>query len=283
MIRFLFLILLISQTAHASCSSFWSSCWNGFTSCCKKTEKDISNVTGKITSNFLSNVVTQSYIDPTTHHSMLSVSVSVPHTTFNMPGFSWDVKNPSSLLSYGTVSLSTGLSSGGATDNVYTVILDLTDLSSLPATPAAQLPNGNPLPLTLVGGGVIQQIPVADTGIQIYYATNPTTSLVGFTIPVAELNTTGNMISGVNLFPILPFGKVIASAGFYTGSSNQTGLGAFVEIPMPGSTSILSLSSSLPTREQMDYMTSNTDLVLNRTGGFLSAPSSKMASGLTIK
>lgn len=265
-IYFILLSLFIQQDAKAGCWDSFTSC---FTGCCSSVE----NTTNSVTSNFLSNVVSVTSTDPVTGHQIIATTIDFPTTVITIPAFTIPIVNPASSQDtpYGSLALVQAANAAGVLQNQVTLTLDVTQLGSLPATQAARLPNGNPIPLTLTGGTIAQEIPVGSSGLEIYYAANTGLVLAGFALPINEFTGPGSAVPGVNLFPIGTFGNITASAGFYTGTSSS-GIGVFVEVTNPGAASQLVSTTVKPSAVQMTTFTKATDSILATQRGVVHTP-----------
>ena len=114
-------------------------------------------------------------------------------------------------------------------ENYVALDLNLTEIAKLPGG-VAELPNGTMVPVDTNGAGIIQ-IDIPGINGRVYIAQKDEMTLVGFAFSIKQLDGLGNSIGTVGVFPNFDIGKVMLTAGVFTGEeTKQTGIAVFANL-----------------------------------------------------
>jgi hypothetical protein len=128
------------------------------------------------------------------------------------------------------------------------VTLDLTTVLKAKGV-SPTLPNGSALPVGGLQSSTVIALPVAQSGVVIYFAFGPGVTLFGTAIPFNQMDVVGKTIAGANIFvPVTvstPHGNMTLMPGFFTGpTAKTTGIGFFADLSNIVSQSPLLASAS---------------------------------------
>lgn len=138
----------------------------------------------------------------------------------SLPGTSYSL--PNNLGSF-------SLMAGDAMGDKVKLSLNLTEIFKLPSEDA-KLPNGNDLPINTTGANVVE-IPISGIVGSVYLASSNGQTLVGFAFSISQLDTLGQTIGNIGLFPNFDVRGVNVTAGiFSSGEEGKTGLAAFANL-----------------------------------------------------
>ena len=134
-----------------------------------------------------------------------------------------DPKNPTQA--YGHLSAQQ-LISGGAQLSLDVNLTKVTHLNYVTGV----LPNGTPIPVTILGGSVIG-IPIGNTGGYVYVAYGNGAAMLGVAMPIKEFNGMSGYVGTANIFPAFDFGKGVTGVGgvFVGNQPSQSGIAIFVD------------------------------------------------------
>ncbi|HXH30705.1 MAG TPA: hypothetical protein VNJ01_07815 [Bacteriovoracaceae bacterium] len=148
---------------------------------------------------------------------MLNMSADLNLGNMSFPAVALPIIHPRLQRPIGKVELLPIL--GGK--NQLKVSLNISELSDIRAQQAS-LPNGNLIPLIANNEVVVVEL---GAGARLYLTLSSKGSAIAVAIPIKSFDSIGSKAPGLNIFPMMAFGKVIASAGLFTSSSaGQNGI-----------------------------------------------------------
>ena len=135
-------------------------------------------------------------------------------------------------VQYGQISIRPSLCSNCSAGNQAELGLglNLTQITKIQGTEPL-LPNGAPIPVGGLQNANVVTLPVADTGARVYFAFGPRVGMLGTAVPFKELDSAGQAVPNLNLFPAFNIGPVQLMAGFFSGTTTKsTGVGVFIDL-----------------------------------------------------
>ncbi len=108
--------------------------------------------------------------------------------------------------------------------------VNLTDAAQMPGG-EARLPNGSPVPIGGLDGVQIIQMQVSDIEASIYLGLSEKSLLLGFAIPIKEMDGATGYVGPVNIFPGFEYKGYRGMVGVFTGKeTNQSGVAMFMDL-----------------------------------------------------
>lgn len=153
---------------------------------------------------------------------MISLSAEMDLGSMSLPAASIPILHPQGQTPIGMVEMVPVL--GGK--NLLKISVNASELSGL-STASVQLPNGNVVPLIANNQAVSVKLP---GGAQLYLAIGQSVAAIGVAVPIAPFDSIGQNLPGLNFFPMVTLGDVIASAGIFTGAPGKNGIALVADI-----------------------------------------------------
>lgn len=95
-------------------------------------------------------------------------------------------------------------------------------------TSMARLPNGNAIPMIANNQTIAVDI---GKGAKIYLTLSETVTAIGVAVPISEFDKLGQSLPGLNFFPIVTQGNIVATAGIFTGlNAGQNGIAVVADL-----------------------------------------------------
>jgi hypothetical protein len=109
--------------------------------------------------------------------------------------------------------------------------VNLSDAANIPGGGEARLPNNSPVPIGGLDGVEIIQMAVSDIQARIYLGLSEKSLLLGFAIPIKEMDSASRYLGPVNIFPGFEYKGYRGMVGIFTGKeSNQSGVAMFMDL-----------------------------------------------------
>jgi len=160
--------------------------------------------------------------------NLVTVKLTLDTGSILLPSFDFTLWHPSNPnASYGTFSFTDGL---GGTD--VELVVNASTIANLPKA-LGTLPNGDIIPVKDDNNPVpTVTLKAGQTNINIYVLFDDGKALVGFAIPIAQLDKVGNFLGDLSFFPGYKFNNgIIGTAGLFTSSlAGQSGIGVFADL-----------------------------------------------------
>jgi hypothetical protein len=175
---------------------------------------------------------------------MLSLTADVNLGAMTFPNVALPIRHPRGQTPIGQVELVSVL--GGK--NQIRISVNASALADVQAS-RALLPNGNAIPLIASNNTVEVNL---GGRARLYLTLGANATAIGVAVPLAPFDSIGQNIPGLNFFPVVTLGKVIAAAGVFTGAPGQNGIALIADI-----TQVLrkeSLVPVAPAAKAMDIM-----------------------------
>jgi hypothetical protein len=118
------------------------------------------------------------------------------------------------------------LVSGIAGVNQLKVSVNLSEVSDVQAM-QARLPNGNLLPIIANNSAIAIDI---GRGAKVYLTLSDTVTALGVAVPISSFDNLGQSLPGLNFFPIVSQGNIVATAGIFTGKPGQNGIAVVADL-----------------------------------------------------
>ena len=159
---------------------------------------------------------------------ILSMDIELALGNMSLPALELPILNPKTFESLGSLGLTPTLDGS----NIISLDVNLSNATKdIIANGPATLPNGKPLPIGGIDQTKVLAIAAGNTGIKIYVGIAPGLLLVGVAVPIAQLDTLGGQVGGLNIFPTFNIKGVQGIGGLFTGASaGQSGLALFVDL-----------------------------------------------------
>lgn len=175
---------------------------------------------------FVTGVTAQSYEQ--NGDTLAELSLNLDTYGFPLPSLNIPIVDPNdAAVEYGDVAIN---------GSQLTLTVDVTATAHLPSG-ADSLPNGQPLPISTTGMGVIE-LPVKNSQARVYIAVGDGNAMIGTAIPIHALDSIAKYLGGVDLFPQFNINNVTGVAGIFTagGSSGDSGIAVFLDVSnvLPG-------------------------------------------------
>lgn len=172
-----------------------------------------------------SNVLTGVKVDSQTINDdvWLSFAADMNLGAMSFAAISVPVLHPRGQTPVGQLELSPGL--GGVSQIKISVnVSELADVDAKIAT----LPNGNMIPL--MGNNAVISVNIGN-GARVYLAISQNVAAIGVAVPISAFDNIGSQLPGLNFFPIVNTGNVIATAGIFTGkAAGQNGIAVVADV-----------------------------------------------------
>lgn len=153
---------------------------------------------------------------------MVAISAEMNLGSMTFPSASIPILHPQGQTPIGMVELVPVL--GGK--NLLKISVNVSELSGL-NTGNVQLPNGNLVPLIANNPSVSVRLP---GGAQLYLTLGANVTAIGVALPIAPFDAIGQRLPGLNFFPVVNIGEVVAAAGIFTGRPGQNGIAVIADI-----------------------------------------------------
>ncbi|MFW5887301.1 MAG: hypothetical protein ACOCUH_00730 [Bacteriovoracia bacterium] len=165
------------------------------------------------------------YTDNGDIYTDLQVVMDIGNMT--LPSLELPVKHPKTHEVLGTISMLATM------DGMNEIGLDVNLSSALRLQGGinAKLPNGSNIPVGGLGDTPVIELPIGNTSARVYIAIDSGVAMIGFGLPIKELDGVGSNVGQVNFFPTFMIKEVRGIAGVFTGSqSGQNGLACFADL-----------------------------------------------------
>lgn len=131
--------------------------------------------------------------------------------------------HPKTKISIGSIRVFSGITG----ENGIQLNLNLASVSDLSSS-IPLLPNGHRVPL--LGENEVIVLDVGQNG-HVYLLLGATVKAIGFALPIHAFDSIGQVLPGLNLFPILPIGDVIGTAGLFTSAfAGENGIAVVADV-----------------------------------------------------
>lgn len=178
---------------------------------------------------------------------MVSISAEMNLGAMSFPSASIPILHPQGQTPIGMIELLPVL--GGK--NLMKISVNVSELSGL-NTGSVMLPNGNLVPLIANNPSVSVRLP---GGAQLYLTLGANVTAIGVALPIAPFDAIGANLPGLNFFPVVNIGEVVAAAGIFTGRPGQNGIALIADI----SKIVNGLKPQSEAREAMSIMALSSD------------------------
>ncbi len=153
----------------------------------------------------------------------LSFSADINLGAMSLPAVTLPVIHPRTLNEVGSVELAPSL--GGK--NFIKLGVNISELSDVRSA-VARLPNGNAVPLIANNPTIV--VPLG-AGAQLYLTVAENVAAIGVAIPIAQFDTIGQNVGGVNFFPVIAIDRAIATVGLFTSRNpGQNGIALVADL-----------------------------------------------------
>lgn len=172
-----------------------------------------------------SNVLNGVKVETTTVNNevMMSFSANINLGAMSFAGISLPIYHPRGQTPIGQLELISGL--GGV--NQIKVSVNMSQVTDIQTTQAV-LPNGNAIPLIANNQTIAINI---GNGARVYLTLSNTVTAIGVAVPISAFDNLGQTLPGLNFFPIVQQGDVIATAGIFTGlQAGQNGIAVVADV-----------------------------------------------------
>lgn len=162
---------------------------------------------GSSTSNVLTGIKVESKV--INNDAWLSFAADVNLGAMSFASISVPVLHPRGQTPIGQLELISGL----AGLNQLKISVNVSELADV-QTSQVVLPNGNMIPLIANNQTIAVNI---GNGASVYLTISEKVAAIGVAIPISAFDSIGRNLPGLNFFPIVNSGDVIATAGIFTG------------------------------------------------------------------
>lgn len=155
--------------------------------------------------------------------TMLSFSANLNLGGMSFASLSLPIIDPKGQGQIGQLDLVSGL----AGQSQIKISIDLSAVAGVNAV-AAVLPNGNAIPL--IASNPTIAIPIGN-GARVYLTVGTGVLAIGAAVPISAFDQIGQTLPGLNFFPIVQQGNVVATAGIFTGAKpGQNGIAVVADV-----------------------------------------------------
>jgi len=163
------------------------------------------------------------------------------------PSISLPVIHPRTLESVGSVEL--GQAAGSK--NYIKLSANMSALAELRAT-QGKLPNGNMIPLIANNPTITVNLP---SNAKLYITLSETVTAIGVAVPIRQFDQIGQSVPGVNFFPVIGIGQVVATAGLFTSRNvGQNGIAVVADVSQLVSTQDIYSSQIVPLAQNQETL-----------------------------
>ena len=169
--------------------------------------------------------------------TMLSFSANLNLGAMSFASISLPIIDPKGNGQIGSLELTNGL----AGVSQIKVNIDLTAIAGISAAQAV-LPNGNAIPLIANNPTIAIKI---GNGAKLYLTVGQGVLALGVAVPIAAFDQIGQTLPGLNFFPVVQQGNVVATAGVFTGAmAGQNGIAVVADL-----SKVVNLGSIMPSSQ----------------------------------
>lgn len=169
--------------------------------------------------------------------TMLSFSANLNLGAMSFASIALPIIDPKGNGQIGSLELTSGL----AGQSQIKINIDLSAVAGIQAVQAV-LPNGNAIPLIANNPTIAINI---GKGARVYLTIAQNVLAVGVAVPISAFDSIGQTLPGLNFFPIVNTGNVIATAGVFTGSMpGQNGIAVVADVSQ-----VINLGNLMPSSQ----------------------------------
>lgn len=181
--------------------------------------------------------------------TMLSFSANLNLGAMSFASISVPVLHPRGQTPIGQLELTSGL----AGQSQIKISVNMSQVADINVAQAV-LPNGNMIPLIANNPTIAIRI---GNGARVYLTLGQGVTAVGVAVPISAFDNIGQTLPGLNFFPIVQQGDVVATAGIFTGAqAGQNGIAVVADVSklvnfdkiMPSSQILMASSAELDYR-----------------------------------
>jgi hypothetical protein len=172
-----------------------------------------------------SNVLTGIKVESSTVNDdiWMSFAADINLGAMSFASISVPVLHPRGQTPIGQLELISGL--GGV--NQLKISVNVSELADVQTTQAV-LPNGNMIPLIANNQTIAVSI---GNGARVYLTISEKVTAIGVAVPISAFDSIGQTLPGLNFFPIVNSGDIIATAGVFTGlKAGQNGIAVVADV-----------------------------------------------------
>lgn len=171
--------------------------------------------------------------------TMLSFSANLNLGAMSFASISLPIIDPKGNGQIGSLELTNGL----AGQSQIKINIDLTAIAGISAAQAV-LPNGNAIPLIANNPTIAIKI---SGGARLYLTVGQGVLAVGVAVPISAFDQIGQTLPGLNFFPVVQQGNVVATAGVFTGAMpGQNGIAVVADL-----SKVINLGNIMPSSQLM--------------------------------
>jgi hypothetical protein len=176
---------------------------------------------GSSTSNVLTGIKVESKVIG--NDTWMSFAADINLGAMSFASISVPVLHPRGQTPIGQLELISGL----AGVNQLKISVNVSELADVQTTQAV-LPNGNMIPL--IGNNQTIAVNIGN-GARVYLTISEKVAAIGVAVPISAFDNIGRNLPGLNFFPIVNSGDVIATAGIFTGlNAGQNGIAVVADV-----------------------------------------------------
>jgi len=171
--------------------------------------------------------------------TMLSFSANLNLGAMSFASLSLPIIDPKGNGQIGQLELTSGL----AGQSQIKISVDLTAIAHVQAVQAV-LPNGNLVPLIANNSAIAINI---GGGARVYLTIGQGVTAIGVAVPISAFDQIGQTLPGLNFFPIVQQGNVVATAGVFTGlNKGQNGIAVVADV-----SKVVNIGNLMPSSQLM--------------------------------
>ena len=178
--------------------------------------------------------------------TMMSFSANINLGAMSFASISLPILHPRGQTPIGSLELTSGL----AGQSQIKINVNMSAVADINVSQAV-LPNGNMIPLIANNPTIAIKI---GGGARVYLTLGQGVTAIGVAVPISAFDSIGQSLPGLNFFPIVQQGDVVATAGVFTGlQPGQNGIAVVADVSklvnfgsmMPSSQLLLAKSAQL--------------------------------------
>lgn len=190
--------------------------------------------------------------------TMMSFAANINLGGMSFASISLPILHPRGQTPIGSLELVSGL----AGQSQIKINVNMSEVADINVSQAV-LPNGNAIPLIANNPTIAIKI---GGGARVYLTLGQNVTAIGVAVPISAFDNIGQSLPGLNFFPIVQQGDVIATAGIFTGmQAGQNGIAVVADVSrvvnlgnlLPSSQLLLAKSAQLEESQeeviQLDY------------------------------
>ncbi|MFL5785022.1 MAG: hypothetical protein ACJ76H_10455 [Bacteriovoracaceae bacterium] len=171
--------------------------------------------------------------------TMLSFSANLNLGAMSFASISLPIIDPHGNGQIGQLELTSGL----AGQSQIKISVDLNAVAGVNAAQAV-LPNGNQIPLIANNPAIAINI---GHGAKVYLTIGQGVAAIGVAVPIAAFDQIGSQLPGLNFFPVVQQGNVVATAGVFTGAQpGMNGIAVVADV-----SKVINLGNLIPSSQLM--------------------------------